>query len=92
MNRYDFDAEKAPNGWHAWHQEVHKACKTYAKFKGEPILFGSELEALREARRMHLEYLSLPISGATMNQPKVKDVKFATAETRLRQALKEAAA
>jgi len=63
MNRYDFDAEKAPNGWHAWHQRVHEAKKTYAMFKGEPILFGSELEALRVAREMHLNYLSLPISG-----------------------------
>lgn len=75
MNRYDFDAEKVPNGWHAWHQEVHKACKTYAKFKGEPILFGTEIEALREARKMHLNYLHNPIVGAVMQVPSLKAVR-----------------
>lgn len=92
MNRYDFGTFKQPTGWLAWYRRVHDGQNKVLRHKGDDIIFATELEALKAAGEAFLEYLNLPISGAILNQPKAKEVKFATVETRLRQALKEAAA
>jgi hypothetical protein len=74
MNKYDFGTDQNASGtaWKAWFREIKSGKNTVIIKDGKPIIYSTELCALKAAAKFFLNYLNTGSIGFTSNANNAK--------------------